>query len=199
MSTDQNSHQSTHDQRRFPVKLARVIHLVSAFWTLGLAFLIFLDVAGRGIFSSPIPGTKEIIQNSIVAITFLQLPLAVYSGSMLRTTVLADAVPAFVRRLLRTIGYMLGALFFVGLMLSSYEPLIDAIRIGEYEGEGALRVPTWPVRGLIFLMAIFGVFAYCSMIYYDWRDKLVRELQMPGALSDESDDPATPGSLGGTS
>ncbi len=31
------------------VRLARSIHLVSAFWTLGLAVLIFLDVTGRSL------------------------------------------------------------------------------------------------------------------------------------------------------
>ena len=50
----------------FPFAFSRAIHLVSAFWTLGLAILIFLDVSGRGLFNQPIPGTKEIIQNSVV-------------------------------------------------------------------------------------------------------------------------------------
>jgi hypothetical protein len=59
------------------VGLARSIHLVSAFWTLGLALLIFLDVAGRGVLAKPIPGTKENIQNTVVAITILKLPRAI--------------------------------------------------------------------------------------------------------------------------
>jgi len=163
-----------------PIRLSRAIHLVSALWTLALAVLIFLDVGGRSFFDSPIPGTKEIIQNSIVAITFLQLPLAIYSGSMLRTTVLADAVPSAIRRILRTIGYMLGVALFIGLVLSSYEPFLDAYRIGEYEGEGALRVYTWPLRGLILLTSVFGIFAYLSMIYYDWSGQLVDENEAPG-------------------
>ena len=164
-----------------PIRLSRAIHLVSAFWTLGLALLIFLDVSGRGLFNQPIPGTKEVIQNSVVAITFLQLPLAIYTGSMLRTSILADAVPAFARKLLRTFGYALGVLFFIGLILSTYEPAYDAWRIGEYEGEGALRVPTWPVRGLVLVMAIFGVYAYLAMIYYDWKNRLVDEVEAPGS------------------
>jgi len=164
-----------------PIRLSRTIHLISALWTLGLAVLIFLDVGGRGLLTKPIPGTKEIIQNSIVAITFLQLPLAIYSGSMLRTTVFADAVPASIRRLLRTLGYLLGVALFIGLVISSYEPFLDAYRIGEYEGEGALRVPTWPLRGLILLTSAFGVYAYLSMIYYDWSGKLVQENEAPGS------------------
>ena len=164
-----------------PVRLARAIHLVSALWTLGLAILIFLDVTGRGVLNSPIPGTKEIIQNSVVAITFLQLPLAIYTGSMLRTTIFADAVPMPVRRLLRTVGSVLGVLFFIGLVLSTYEPAYDAWRIGEYEGEGALRVPTWPVRGLVLVMSVFGAFAYMAMIYYDWTGQLVDEAEAPAS------------------
>ncbi len=164
-----------------PVRLSRSIHLVSAFWTLGLAILIFMDVSGRGLFNQPIPGTKEIIQNSVVAITFLQLPLAVFTGSMLRTTIFADAVPPLARRLLRTGGYVLGVLLFVGLVLSTYEPAYDAWRIGEYEGEGALRVPTWPVRGLVLVMSVFGAYAYLSMIYYDWKGHLVDEAEAPGS------------------
>ena len=164
-----------------PVRLSRAIHLVSAYWTLGLALLIFFDVAGRGLLNQPIPVTKEIIQNSEVAITILQLPLASNTGSKIRTTIFADAVPLFARRLLRSIGYCLGVLFFIGLVLSTFEPAYDAWRIGEYVGEGALRVPTWPVRGLVLVMSVFGAFADLAMIYYDWRGKLVKENEAPGS------------------
>lgn len=164
-----------------PIRLSRAIHLVSAFWTLGLAILIFLDVSGRSLLNQPIPGTKEIIQNSVVAITFLQLPLAIYTGSMLRTTIFADSVSKPVRRILRSVGYFLGVLFFAGLVLSTYEPTYDAWRIGEYEGEGALRVPTWPVRGLVLVMSVFGMWAYLAMLYYDWRGRLVGENEAPGS------------------
>jgi len=169
-----------------PIRLSRAIHLISAFWTLALALLIFLDVCSRSMIAQPIPGTKEIVQNSIVAITFLQLPLAIYSGSMLRTTVFADAVPAPVRRLLRTIAYLLGAAVFVGLVIGSWVPFLDSYRIGEYEGEGALRVPVWPLRGIILLASAFGVCAYVSMIYYDWTNQLRDESEAP-----ESSDKAT--------
>ena len=98
-----------------------------------------------------------------------------------QTTIFADAVPHSVRRLLRTFGSVLGALFFIGLVLSTYEPAYDAWRIGEYEGEGALRVPTWPVRCLVLVMSVFGTFAYMAMIYYDWTDQLVVEAEAPAS------------------
>ena len=164
------------------VKTARVVHLFSAFWTLALAGLIFADVVGRVAFNSPVPGTKELIQNSVVAITFLQIPLAIYSGSMLRTSIFADAMPAFGRKLLRTVCSLLGLALFLGLIWSTWPAFWDAYRIGEYEGEGALRVPTWPVRGTVLVMSVFAFFAYLSLIYYDWTDQLEDETAAPGAM-----------------
>lgn len=166
-----------------PIKLSRGIHLISAFWTMGLALLIFADVMGRQLFGTPVPGTKEILQNSVVTIAFLQLPLAIYSGSMLRTSIFADAVPALLRRLLRTITAVLGIGVFVALVWSSSDSFLDAYRIGEYEGEGSLRVPTWPVRGAVVVMSAFVAFAYLHMIVLDWLGRLDNEIEAPGAIA----------------
>ena len=163
------------------IPVARAIHLFSAFWTLALAFLIFADVMGRTFLNSPIPGTKEILQNSVVAITFLQLPQAIYSGSMLRTSIFAELMPPFLQRLLRTFCMVLGLLVFLALLWSTWPSFWDAYRIGEYEGEGALRVPTWPVRGMVLLVSIFSAFAYLAMIWYDWTGQLEDEAIAPGA------------------
>lgn len=161
---------------------ARLLHIFSAFGILSLAVLIFGDVMGRIFLSRPIPGTKEILQNSIVTITFLQIPLAIYSGSMLRTTILSDAVPPTFRRLLRTFASILGLALFFALIWGTIPSFWDAYRIGEYEGEGSLRVPTWPVRGAIAAMSAFGAFAYGCMIWLDWTNRLVNENEAPGAL-----------------
>lgn len=166
-----------------PIKISRAIHLISALWTLALAALIFGDVIGRTVFTAPIPGTKEILQNSIVSIAFLQLPLAIYSGSMLRTTIFADAVPPFARRILRTISALLGLVVFIGLVWSTLPAFLDAYRIGEYEGEGSLRVPTWPVRGVVLVMSAFVGLAYLQMIWLDWRGRLIDESEAPGAFA----------------
>jgi TRAP-type C4-dicarboxylate transport system permease small subunit len=162
-------------------RIARAIHLLAAFWTLCLAVLIFFDVMGLKFFGRPVPGTKEIIQNSVVAITFLQIPLAIYSGSMLRTSILADSVPPFVQKLLRTFMSVLGFVVFMTILWSTWPAFFDAYRIGEYEGEGSLRVPTWPVRGTVLVMSAFAAWAYLTMIWHDWRGNLVNGQAAPGA------------------
>lgn len=165
------------------VRIARVLHVVSAFWTLCLAILVVGDVFGRVFLSAPIPGTKEILQNSVVSITFLQIPLAIYSGSMLRTSLFADALPPFGRRLLRTLASALGCTLFVLLLWGTWPELLQAYAIGEYEGEGSLRVPTWPVRGAVAAMSAFAILAYAWMIVLDWRGRLTDEYEAPGALT----------------
>ena len=162
------------------IRVARFIHVLSACWILGLGIIILIDVIGRSFFATPLLGTTEIVKNSVVAVTFLQLPLAIYSGSMLRTTILVDVVGPVVRKLLRTIACLLGALFFAIIVYSAWEHMIDAWRIGEYEGEGALRVPTYPVRTLMIATSVFAAIAYLMMIYFDWTDQLEEESAFPG-------------------
>lgn len=165
------------------VGLARSIHVISALWVLMLGFGIIADVLGRALFSYPIRGTSEVIKNSVVAITFLQLPLAIFSGSMLRTEIFSDAMRPFGRKLLRTVGYTLGAVLFLLVAWSSLPDAMTAWRINEYEGEGALRVPTWPVRFLVIATSVYTAIAYACMIWLDWTDQLELELAYPGILS----------------
>ena len=165
------------------IRGARLLHIMSAFWTLVLAILIFADVVALNVFNSGIPGTKEILQNSVVTITFLQIPLAIYSGSMLRTTLLVDAMPAFVRRILRTLACLLGMGLFLAIVWGTWPALVQGYQIGEYEGEGSLRVPSWPVRGAVGLMSVFAIVAYAHMIWLDWTGQLYEESEAPGALA----------------
>ena len=127
---------------------------------------------GRIFFNSPLLGTFEIIKNSVVAITFLQLPLAIYSETMLKTTIFYGLSRKRLQKLMRTLSSFLGFLFFLAIVYSSWGPFIEAVSIGEYEGEGALRVPTYPVRCLIVLTAAFSAFVYLYLIILDWMDRL---------------------------
>ena len=154
------------------IRVARFIHIISALWVFILALLILVDVFGRILFLAPVPGTKEILQASVVLVTFLQLPLAIFSGSMLRTTLLVEMVPPFVQRLLRTLCYLLGGALFAAMAWATVPEAFEALRLGEFEGTGAFRIYTWPIRFLIAITAAFAAFAYLSMIVADWRGQL---------------------------
>lgn len=149
-------------------------HKISAFWVVLLAVLILIDVCGRYLFNTPLVGTAEIIKNSVVAIAFLQLPLAIDRGRMLKTTLLLNYASPRVRRCLHVFCYLLGLLFFLAVAYSSWQPFIDAWRINEYEGEGALRVPTYPVRFLLVLTCVFAALVYLRLIYREMRSEARR-------------------------
>ena len=152
-------------------RLARTTHVVSAFWVLVLAAIIFVDVMGRYLFSQPLLGATEIIANSVVSITFLQLPLAIHQGGMIRSTLLYDAVGERARRVLRTLAYVLGLAFFIGTAFSAWGPALEALAVSEYEGEGALRVPTYPVRFLVVATSVFAAWVYAHLIFGDWTGR----------------------------
>lgn len=144
--------------------VAKTLHIISSGWVLVLAGIIFVDVVGRALFNQPLLGTAEIVKNSVVAITFLQIPLAILIGAMLRTTIILDAVGPRVRKMIELAACLLGVAFFVALAVGSYEPLLEAWRIGEYEGEGAMRVATYPVRAIVLVMAVFSAGAFLWQI-----------------------------------
>ncbi|MCF3592399.1 TRAP transporter small permease [Rhodobacteraceae bacterium LMO-12] len=157
---------------RFQIALARQAHILSAGWVFFLALLIIADVLGRTLFLHPIAGTKEILQNSVIAVTFLQLPLAIYTGSMLRTTAFVDAVGPRARIALHLFSWTLGALLFSAIAYASLPAAFTAIRLGEYEGEGAMRIYTWPVRIMLIVTSAFAALAYVSAMIADLRGGL---------------------------
>lgn len=154
------------------VAVARVIHILSSIWVFILALVILVDVFGRVLFLAPLPGTKEILQNSVILVTFLQIPLAIYSGSMLRTTLLTEALPPFGQRILRTLAYVLGFGLFAAIAYAAFPEAMEAMRLNEYEGEGSLRIYTWPIRFLMVATSVFAAFAYLSMMVADWTGHL---------------------------
>jgi TRAP-type C4-dicarboxylate transport system permease small subunit len=55
---------------------------------------------------------------------------------------------------------VLGILFFGIIIWGSYEPMLHAWFSGEYEGEGALRVPAWPARIIVVMGSVLVVVSY---------------------------------------
>ncbi len=156
-------------------RIARTTHIVSAFWVIVLALIILIDVTGRYLFSLPLLGATEIIKNSVVSITFLQIPLAIYRGGMIRTTLVYGAVSPDWQRILRSFAGLCGLLFFIGTAYSAWGPALEALGVSEYEGEGALRVPTYPVRFLVVVTSLFAAYVYVHLLYLDWTGQLLEE------------------------
>ena len=148
-------------------RLSKFLMVAAAAWTFGLAFLIMADIVGRTVFSKPIYGTAEMVAASVVIVVFLQAGYAIRSRSMLRADFLVILLPDKVQRVLLAIGYLLGAAFFLMIITGGWEESVKSFVQGEYEGEGALRVPSWPARWTVLLGSGLAMVNYLVMAYLD--------------------------------
>ena len=151
----------------FSDRLSKFLMVTAAAWTFGLAFLVMANIIGRTYFDFPIYGTAEIVAASIVIVVFLQAGYAIRSRSMLKADFLVEHLPKKVQRLLLAIGYLLGATFFLMIITGGWEESIASYVEGEYEGEGALRVPSWPARWTVMIGSGLAMINYLVMAYID--------------------------------
>jgi TRAP-type C4-dicarboxylate transport system permease small subunit len=141
----------------------RIVHVLlaaAALLTFCLSFLVVADVIGRGVFNSPVKGTPEIVSMSIVIICFLLAGYSVHSGAMLQTDVLIGTMGRRGPKIATLMSGVLGFLFFALIVWGSYEPALHAWNSGEFEGEGALRVPVWPARFIVMFGALLVALTY---------------------------------------
>ncbi len=86
---------------------------------------------------------------------------------MLRADFLVTHLPPKVQRVLLAIGYLLGAAFFLMIITGGWDESIRSFTEGEYEGEGALRVPSWPARWTVLIGSAIAMINYLVLAYID--------------------------------
>ena len=140
--------------------IARALLTIAAVLAFLLCFLVCADVIGRVVFNSPVKGTPEIVSGSIVMILWLQAAYAIRSGGMIWVDAVHAHLPGRARSACDVLGALLGIAFFALVCWGSVDPALYAWRSGEYEGEGALRVPVWPARFLVVIGSLLAAFNY---------------------------------------
>ena len=143
--------------------IAKTLLVLASFLAFALCFIVVIDVTGRVLLNSPLQGTPELVSSSIVIICYLQAAYAIRSGGMLETDAIVIHLPARLRSLLSVVASLLGVLLFGLVFWGSIDGLAHAVESGEYEGEGALRVPMWPVRLSVLAGSGLAVIAYCLL------------------------------------
>ena len=165
-----------------PAKVLNALSIIAAVWLMLIAVVIFLEVTGRGLFNVFLGG-DEIVTNSVPAIVFLQVPLAIWVGGMLRTTIVFDRLGKRGRHVINGLSYTIGLVLFVAIGVGGWEDMIKGWEIKEYQGIGALEVPVYPIRTIIIGSAFLTVLVFGTM--------LVRVIagrdETPGAQGPEED------------
>ena len=138
-------------------------------WILALMVLVVGDVVGRGlsgllarvtgvVINLSIRGTPELVKLSIVGIVFLQVAHTLRHGRHVRSTVVTERLRPRLAEAMTLVTHVLGAALCALIVWSSWDNMVRGWRIGEFEGEGALRVPVAPSRTIVIVgTALFGL------------------------------------------
>ncbi len=161
-------------------KILAVFNGTGSLWIFVLMAIIVVDVAGRVFLGSPLKGTPEIVSNSIIAITFLQIPYVMLKKQHVRSTIIYDKFPLKGKNVIDIIVSLIGIGLFVLLIISSWDHFVQAVKIGEFEGEGALRIPTAPTRFILLLGSAFMILEYVLNIL-----RIIFKLEGKGEQTEE--------------
>jgi len=154
-------------------KFISALGMIGSLWIAALMLIVTYDVGGRILFRNTFEGTPEIVSNSIVAILFFQITYVLFSERHISVTVLYDKVPPLAQRLMDIFACLLGVGLFILLVRSSLPLFASAYRTHEFEGEGSLRVATWPVRFIIIFGSALMVIQYFIQLIGKIRNLVV--------------------------
>lgn len=153
-----------------PVKLLHglmaILNAVGTAWIAIITVLISCDILGRVLFNSPIFGVPEFVKVSVVGIVWLQMSHTLRIGGHIRTDVFLDRLPPRGRASIDLLASVLGAFVFGLLVYAGWDNMIEAWKIGEFEGEHPARIPTYPIRSIVLLGAALTSFQF---ILLGWR------------------------------
>jgi TRAP-type C4-dicarboxylate transport system permease small subunit len=136
-------------------------------WIGVITLIVCAAILGRLLFDTPLIGVPEIVKVSVVAIVWLQMAHTLKIGGHIRSDVVLDHLPPRGRALVNVVAAVLGILVFGLLVYGGWPAMIEGWRIGEFEGELPVRVPTYPVRTILILGAALTCFEF---VVYGWRN-----------------------------
>jgi TRAP-type transport system small permease protein len=154
---------------RFLETTSRIMLVIAAIIGFSLSFIVVIDVVGRVAFNTPLKGTPELVSSAIVIICWLQAAFAIRSGGMINVDAFTSVMPYRVQSLLGIFGSLLGAALFALICFASVEHALFAWTSGEYDGEGALRVPAWPARFIMLIGTGLAAVSYVLLALRQWQ------------------------------
>ncbi len=153
------------------------LNVIGAIWVFLIMLLITADVVGRAFFNSPLFGVPEIVKISVVGLVWAQMAHTLRIGAHLRSTILLDRMPPAAQRTVEIVACILGAAMFALIVYSGWDNMIESWRIGEFEGEEPVRVPTAPIRTLVLLGAALTAIQFLIMLVGVIRGKSLHQAE----------------------
>lgn len=130
-------------------RLLSALNFIASLLIVGIMLLITTDVALRASLNMPLHGVPEITKFSIVCMVWLQMAYTLRSRHHLRSNLILRAMPVLGRQAILFLNGVLGAVVMGLIAYYSYPELIRAWTMGAFEGEHPVRIPTWPIWGIV--------------------------------------------------
>lgn len=140
---------------------------------------ITADVAGRYLFSKPIPGTFEINQMLMVFVVFFGFAYTQASGSNIRAEMVVRLFPPRVRLTIEIFSHLVFLSIFLFLLVASTSQAIASWKEREFV-TGLINIPRYPARWAVAA----GAFLLCLQLVFDIVDRLL----MLGSPREEEED-----------
>lgn len=134
-----------------------------------MMFLMLGDILGRVIFNKPIPGTPEIVSNSLALITFMQITYCLRSKRHIQATVILDRLPITYRKWIRLLGDLIGLLIFVLVVTAVWKDALRAVVTRSYD-QGAIRIPTYYTSVMILVGSILMAIQFFINVVISFRN-----------------------------
>jgi len=141
-------------------RLLSTLDLAASILVAALMVIITADVAGRAFFGHPLHGIPELTKFSVVCMVWLQMAYTLRTGKHLRSTLLLDMMGDTGRRAILFLNCAVGAILMVLIGYYSYPEMLRSWRIGAFEGEHPVRIPTWPIWAIVVGGSALTAFEY---------------------------------------
>lgn len=138
------------------------LNALASFSILLVMVFVCCDVIGRVVFNNPIVGTAEIVKIGVVCLVFMQVPWAFWEERHVRSDIVTGRLGPKRQQLAKLFRSLVALLAAVAISISNWDPMIKAWQTLEYEGEGALRVPVYP---LFTIIQLSGLLIVLIMLY----------------------------------
>lgn len=118
-------------------------------WAIVLAgVIVVIDLVGRNMFNSPLPGSVAYGELALVAIVFLALPYAQRQGQHVSFEMLASSVSPRSAAVLTSVGLLAVLVPIAYVAFGSIQLAWSSFQRGE-QLLGIVTVPAWPLRAFI--------------------------------------------------
>jgi len=146
-------------------RLLSGLNIAGSVLTLGLLVLIGIDVFGRWLFGRPLRGVPELAKLGIVAIVWLEFGYPLHIRKHLRADSLLHFMPRAGKRTVALLNAVLGAFILGAVAYAGYFEFIRSWTNGVFEGEHPVRIPVWPVWGLLVVGAALTALEYAIQAF----------------------------------